>query len=96
MRTNGNTVLITGGSNGIGLALAERFARTGNQVVVTGRRSQLLDNAREQVPGLHTIGFLTAPGLPELLRPGRERQFLKSVCFPSPVCSQGRGQRRRR
>lgn len=37
METSGNTVLITGGSSGIGLALARTFAQLDNKVIVTGR-----------------------------------------------------------
>jgi uncharacterized oxidoreductase len=32
MRTSGNTILITGGATGIGLALAEVFLQKGNEV----------------------------------------------------------------
>jgi NAD(P)-dependent dehydrogenase (short-subunit alcohol dehydrogenase family) len=39
------TVLVTGGTSGIGLATARRFAEEGARVVVTGRRQQALDEA---------------------------------------------------
>src|SRR5690349_2336381 len=54
MQLTGNTILLTGGSSGIGLALAARLLRAGNQVIVTGRRSQLLDQARQELPELIT------------------------------------------
>ncbi|WP_310830965.1 SDR family oxidoreductase [Paenibacillus pedocola] len=54
MKLTGNTILITGGSAGIGLAFAERFIRAGNQVIVCGRREEVLQKAQEQLPGLIT------------------------------------------
>ncbi|QSF45313.1 SDR family oxidoreductase [Paenibacillus tianjinensis] len=54
MKLTGNTILITGGSAGIGLAFAERFIRAGNQVIVCGRREEVLQKAKEQLPGLIT------------------------------------------
>lgn len=55
MNLAGNTVLITGGGSGIGLALAGRFLKAGSDVVVCGRRATVLEEARRQHPGLHTL-----------------------------------------
>jgi uncharacterized oxidoreductase len=55
MQLAGNAVLITGGSTGIGLAMAQRFAEAGSEVIACGRRQQALDEARLQIPGLQTI-----------------------------------------
>jgi uncharacterized oxidoreductase len=52
MDPSSNTVLITGGASGIGLALAERFLHAGNQVVVCGRREDKLREAQARHPGL--------------------------------------------
>ncbi|EOS53574.1 SDR family oxidoreductase [Paenibacillus barengoltzii] len=54
MKLSGNTILITGGGSGIGLAFAERFVQSGNTVIVIGRRESVLEQARKQVPGLIT------------------------------------------
>jgi uncharacterized oxidoreductase len=54
MQISGNTVLITGGSSGIGLALAERFLAADNRVIITGRRESALEEARGRLPGLIT------------------------------------------
>lgn len=55
MRLTGRTILVTGGSAGIGLAFALKFLELGNEVVVTGRRQGVLDAVKAQHPGLHTI-----------------------------------------
>ncbi|MFS8198585.1 SDR family oxidoreductase [Streptomyces sp. CWNU-52B] len=55
MRTTGNTILITGGTSGIGLGLALRFRRAGNEVIVAGRREDLLDRIATDHPGIGTI-----------------------------------------
>jgi uncharacterized oxidoreductase len=55
MRLTGRTILITGGSAGIGLAFALKFLELGNEVIVTGRRQAVLDAVKAQHPKLHTI-----------------------------------------
>lgn len=52
MNLTGNTILITGGSRGIGSALAEALHDRGNQVIITGRDRALLQAIGEQRPGL--------------------------------------------
>lgn len=54
MNLSGNTILITGGASGIGLALAERFLREGNEVIIVGRREEKLKEAKNKFPELHT------------------------------------------
>jgi uncharacterized oxidoreductase len=55
MKLTGRTILITGGSAGIGLAFALKFLELGNEVIVTGRRQAVLDDVKAKHPGLHTI-----------------------------------------
>jgi uncharacterized oxidoreductase len=54
MKISGNTILITGGGSGIGLAFAERFIKKGNQVIICGRRENVLQQAKEKFPGIIT------------------------------------------
>jgi uncharacterized oxidoreductase len=55
MKLAGRTILITGGSAGIGLAFALKFLELGNEVIVTGRRQAALDQVKSKYPNLHTI-----------------------------------------
>jgi uncharacterized oxidoreductase len=55
MKLEQRTILITGGTSGIGLELARQLQQRGNTVLVTGRDQQRLDAATRSVPGLHTF-----------------------------------------
>src|SRR5439155_19072242 len=55
MNLRNRTILITGGSAGIGLAFALKFLELGNEVIVTGRRQTVLDEVKAKYPKLHTI-----------------------------------------
>ncbi len=46
-------VLITGGSSGIGLAIAKKFLDNNYSVIVTGRNLPKLQKVKEQLPALH-------------------------------------------
>lgn len=53
MKMTGNTILVTGGTSGIGRALAEAFYDLGNSVIVTGRRRDLLEAISAARPGIY-------------------------------------------
>ena len=59
----GANVLVTGGSEGIGLGLAKRFLAAGATVLVTGRNASKLEKAAKENPGLKT--FVNDIGLPK-------------------------------
>ena len=48
MKMTGNTILMTGGGSGIGLALAEEFSKLGNKVIVAARSARKLELAAEK------------------------------------------------
>src|SRR5687768_13465625 len=54
MDTSKNTILITGESSGIGLAMAQAFLTAGNTVLICGRREGKLAEAKQKLPQLHT------------------------------------------
>lgn len=54
MKLSGNTILITGGSAGIGLALAQRLHISGSKIIICGRRTEKLREAESQLPGVVT------------------------------------------
>lgn len=48
---NKKVALITGGSSGIGFAIASRFAKEGYKTIITGRNKEKLDHAVQEMPG---------------------------------------------
>jgi gluconate 5-dehydrogenase len=54
---SGRRALVTGGSQGIGLALARGLARAGASVIVNGRDEAKLAAAAAEIPGAATLAF---------------------------------------
>lgn len=57
MQLTQNTIFITGGTSGIGRALAVALHDLGNKVIVAGRRQALLDDIAAAHPGIEGIAL---------------------------------------
>ena len=55
MQLRQRTLLITGGTSGIGFELARLLIERGNTVIVTGRDPHRLADAKRRLPGLHGV-----------------------------------------
>lgn len=55
MKTQNNTILITGGSAGIGFEMAKLFSKNGNKVIITGRNQERLTKAASELENVSTI-----------------------------------------
>ncbi|WP_320018463.1 SDR family NAD(P)-dependent oxidoreductase [Labilibaculum manganireducens] len=49
MKTSGNTVFISGGSAGIGLAIAKKLSAAGNKIIINGRNEERLQTALKEL-----------------------------------------------
>ena len=73
-RLDGQKIIVTGGSKGIGWHIAKRFVAEGAEVMIVGRDAQSLQNAAEQI-GCQWLQYdLTDIGrLPELVSESAKR-----------------------
>lgn len=55
MKLTNNTILITGGSSGLGLEMARRLTENGNTVIICGRSQARLQAAQKVIPGIITF-----------------------------------------
>lgn len=58
---NGRTAIVCGASQGIGLAIAEAFAREGMNVAMFARRRKVLETEAERISALPVQGDVTNP-----------------------------------
>jgi uncharacterized oxidoreductase len=57
MKTSGNTILVTGGTAGIGFEIAKAFSEKDNHVIITGRNEERLQNAASKLNNVTPIAF---------------------------------------
>ena len=55
MKLEGRTILITGGTSGIGFEMARQLLARGNTVLITGRDQRKLEEAKSALRGAHTF-----------------------------------------
>jgi uncharacterized oxidoreductase len=55
MKLEDKTILITGGTSGIGMELARQLLAAGNTVLITGRDSERIQKATQSLKGVHAF-----------------------------------------
>ncbi len=75
MQIEGANVLVTGGSRGIGEALAREFAAQGARVCVVARSADALDRVASDIGGFALVADLLASGQVDSLRDHVEAEF---------------------
>jgi short-subunit dehydrogenase involved in D-alanine esterification of teichoic acids len=60
MNITGNTIFIPGATSGIGLALALSLHQEANNIIIGGRRNELLDQIAAEHPGIKTVRIDTS------------------------------------
>jgi uncharacterized oxidoreductase len=73
MRINGTTILVTGGTDGIGLELARQLKAKGATLIVCGRREDLLEFARAEGMEALAADLSSAQGCAAFLKALGER-----------------------
>lgn len=72
-RLNGNVTIITGGGKGIGYGLAQAFAESGSDLVITGRTESRLLEAKERLEKDYGIKVVT------IVADGADEEAIKEV-----------------
>jgi uncharacterized oxidoreductase len=78
MKLQNRTILITGGTSGIGRELAKQLLERRNTLIITGRDQTKLDVTRLALPGLHTF-------MSDVSDPGAIAQLQEAVLAKFPA-----------
>jgi uncharacterized oxidoreductase len=73
MELKNSTILITGGTSGIGLEFVKQLTEQGARIIVTGRQLDALNETKKKFPNVHT--FQSDPGNIEQLYKDVTQQF---------------------
>lgn len=57
-RLDGKVAIVTGGTLGIGFAIADKFVEEGAKVVITGRHADVGEAAAKKIGGPDVIRFI--------------------------------------
>ena len=79
MQLEGRTILITGGTSGIGFEFARQLMLRRNVVIITGRDAQRLSEARAALPGIETMQS-------DASKPDEIRTLVQRVKEEFPAC----------
>ena len=87
MNLHQRTILITGGTSGIGLALARQLLQRGNTLIVTGRDQARLNAAERALPGAHL--FRSDLGDPEAITALRDAVLARFPALDTVINNAG-------
>lgn len=80
MNITNNTILITGGSSGIGLGIAHAFVKEGNKVLICGRSLEKLEHAKKEIPQLQIFSC-------DLSKTSERKRLYEWVVENHPACN---------
>ena len=81
----GKKVVITGGSQGLGLELSRGFLEAGASVAICGRDAKMLENAKAALSNVIKPGASFVSEVADISKPADVDRFTKTVLKPIPL-----------